>query len=269
MAGIAQVSLFMPGAESRERWWRPHPIGVRILNVGACYALVGVFRLRELVITFHGLGDPPPHVPTGERPYWCSPDIFADFLNRISELKASSTALKISITFDDGNASDFLIALPELAKRQLTATFFVCAGRIGEDHYLDASMIRELVSSNMNLGSHGMFHRAWPGLPAREFEIEIVDARKIIEDVIGQEVTSAAVPFGLYNRRVLQRLRQGFWQCVYTSDRGTTEESAWLKPRQTIDATMQDQDIINEFSARPSLHTRARRMASNFYKRLR
>ena len=224
--------------------------------------------MRELVITFHGLGDPPPYVPTGERPYWCNPATFADFLDRISELRDSSS-LKLSITFDDGNASDFLIALPELLKRKLTAAFFVCAGRIGENGYLDSAMMRDLIRSNMHVGSHGMLHRPWPGLPARELEVEIVEARKIIEDVLGQQVTSAAVPFGLYNRRVLQRLRRASWQCIYTSDRGTTDEAAWLKPRHTIDATMQNQDILTEFSARQPVHTQARRMASNFYKRLR
>ena len=39
------------------------------------------------------------------------------------------------------------LALPELAKRDVKASFFVCAGQIGTKHYLDKSMIIDLIES--------------------------------------------------------------------------------------------------------------------------
>ena len=71
----------------------------------------------------------------------------------------------IEITFDDGNASDVEVALPALRERGLAATFFVCAGRIGEPGYLDADQLRELADAGMSVGSHGWDHVDCGGCP--------------------------------------------------------------------------------------------------------
>ena len=63
--------------------------------------------------------------------------------------------MPVVITFDDGNESDALIALPELVKRNLKAFFFVVGGRIGLPHYLDRVALRDLISAGMEIGSHG------------------------------------------------------------------------------------------------------------------
>ena len=112
-----------------------------------------------------------------ERQYWWSVSAFVRLLDLIGD-RLPSTNPKISITFDDGNASDALLALPELAKRNLKASFFVCAGRIGTKHYLDKSMIVDLIKSGMHIGSHGMHHRDWCTLSASELGEEISGARR-------------------------------------------------------------------------------------------
>src|SRR5271165_2425896 len=99
---------------------------------------------KELILNFHGLGAPPPHVDSKEIIYWWSKDSFVRLLDQISDRPLNAEP-KISLTFDDGNASDVLVALPELASRGLAASFFICAGRIGKKHYLDEAMIKELI----------------------------------------------------------------------------------------------------------------------------
>jgi hypothetical protein len=34
--------------------------------------------LREIILNFHGIGEPPSHVPDEERPYWISIKYFSD-----------------------------------------------------------------------------------------------------------------------------------------------------------------------------------------------
>ena len=140
--------------------------------------------MRELVLTLHGLGEPHAGVDEEERQYWWSSSAFARLLDSIGD-RSPSINPKISITFDDGNASDALLALPELARRDLKASFFICAGRIGTKHYLDKSMIADLVQSGMYIGSHGMHHRDWRTLSASELGEEISAARRKLEDVSG------------------------------------------------------------------------------------
>ena len=53
---------------------------------------------------------------------------FCQALDRIVAMGAEAPR----ISFDDGNASDVGIALPELERRGLKAVFFLLAGRLGQ-----------------------------------------------------------------------------------------------------------------------------------------
>lgn len=222
--------------------------------------------MRELILNFHGLGEPPASVNEQEKLYWWGTSSFARLLDLISDRPISANP-RISITFDDGNESDAFLALPELAKRQLKASFFVCAGRIGKPHYLDKLMITDLLASGMDVGSHGMHHRDWCVLGPKEMDEEIVDARKIIEDVGQSAVTAVAIPFGSYNRRVLTRLTQERWDCIYTSDRGTVRPSATFKPRETMYASTQNRELLSELTRNSPLGVHIRRFLTRAYKR--
>jgi len=223
--------------------------------------------VRELILNFHGLGEPHASVNEQEKLYWWSASSFARFLELVSDRSAAASP-RISITFDDGNESDALLALPQLTKHQLRATFFVCAGRLGKAHYLDKTMIKDLVDSGMCIGSHGMHHRDWCALDPKALDEEIVDARKRIEDVSQAAVTMVAIPFGSYNRRVLTRLQQEQWNCIYTSDRGTSRPRAKIKSRETVYASMQTHDSLADFIRQPSLKGRVARGLAKLYKRI-
>src|SRR5215470_15557920 len=93
---------------------------------------------RELFLNFHGIGEPPPGIDRGERNYWWDKHPFLLTLNEIAA-EMSDYPSTVLITFDDGNASDLEIAMPALLERELMASFFVCAGRVGMQGYLDAS----------------------------------------------------------------------------------------------------------------------------------
>ncbi len=83
---------------------------------------------QELVLSLHGIDTPHDCVGTEERFYWVTREAFTMLLENIVATRATADTPTV-ITFDDGNASDATIALPELAKRGLKAAFFVCAGR--------------------------------------------------------------------------------------------------------------------------------------------
>ena len=53
-----------------------------------------------------------------------------------------------------------------------------------------------------------MLHRPWRELGDSALHEELVDAKRILEDVVGRPVTEAACPFGSYDRRVLRRAAQ-------------------------------------------------------------
>ncbi len=215
---------------------------------------------RERFINFHGIGIAPPGIEKAELDYWWDADPFFAALDKVS---TAASDYPVLITFDDGNESDLDIALPALLERNLTASFFVCAGRVGTRGYLNASAIRRLLQEGMRIGSHGMHHLDWSKLDDTRLHIETVDAKRKLEDICGCEIGEVSIPFGRYDRRVLKKLKAEGYGRVYTSGRGIATREAWLKPRNTLDRSWQWKDIPKDLALQDSYLRRLRSSLSH------
>jgi peptidoglycan/xylan/chitin deacetylase (PgdA/CDA1 family) len=180
------------------------------------------------ILNFHGLGEPQDSQGRSDELYWTDPHLFAAILDIIRDRS------DVLITFDDSYESDYTVALPLLKASKISARFFVVADRVDQTGFLSGQQIQSLCAEGMTVGSHGMYHRKWPGLSDRELQEEIVEARERIEQVTGAPVAEAACPFGGYDRRVLGHLRASGYQRVYTSDGGPASAESWIQPRNTI-----------------------------------
>jgi peptidoglycan/xylan/chitin deacetylase (PgdA/CDA1 family) len=213
-------------------------------------------------LTLHGVGRHDRPLEAGERDVWLSTDRFLRILDAVADRP------DVTITFDDGNASDLEIALPALRSRGLAATFFVVAGRIGMPGFLDRGGVRTLADAGMTIGCHGMRHRPWPSLDERSLHEELVDARRALEGIVGRPVTHAACPFGSYDRRVLASLRRSGYKRVYTSDRGPARPADWLQARNTV-RRGDGADVLAGISTTPRGRERVLRRAKLAAKRWR
>ncbi|MGA2128936.1 MAG: polysaccharide deacetylase family protein [Xanthobacteraceae bacterium] len=222
---------------------------------------------ERLILHFHGVGPVPDRIAPTEVGYWCDERRFASILDMICSL---AREISIELTFDDGNMSDAVIALPALAQRGLTAAFFVCAGRIGLPGYLDGSALNELASSGMTIGSHGWSHVDWRRVDDATLDVEINAARAKIADLVGRTVDAVAVPFGSYDRRVVRRLRRSNIGTVFTSDGGRAPLSGWLLPRDVFRTSWDDHNTLVDLATRPlSARARMRRHIVHAIKRSR
>lgn len=157
----------------------------------------------------------------------------------------------VRITFDDGNSSDFEIALPALCNRGLRADFFICAATVGTPGHLDEYQIRTMLGKGMRVGSHGMDHRAWRQLSETDLRRELIEARQMLETICGRLVDTVACPFGSYGRHVLRRLREQGYRTVFTSDRGPAVRDDWFQPRTTVTIRESLSDIEYLLKTRP------------------
>lgn len=184
----------------------------------------------RVLITFHGVGEPPRVLDPGERDVWCQTSVYLSILDAIQGCSW------VEVTFDDGNRSDIDLAARPLVDRGVSATFFVLAGRLRDPHYLDAGAIRELIAMGMCIGLHGMHHRPWRRMSTADVNEEITRATAILQEITNQPVDQAACPFGAYDRRSLAALKQAGMKRVLTSDGGMADPSRWLQPRTSIRA---------------------------------
>jgi peptidoglycan/xylan/chitin deacetylase (PgdA/CDA1 family) len=198
------------------------------------------------ILNLHGIGTPRKELPASEQNVWISEAQFEMLLDQVKDRG------DVELTFDDSNESDYKHALPALRSRALKAQFFVVVGRIGQPGYLSRNHLLQLMGAGMKIGSHGLKHRPWAGLNARELHDELVEARRRLEQSIGAVVDRAACPFGSYNRRVLQALRDAGFKCVYTSDGGTARTDSFLQPRTSVSRTLDLESLTALLSNRPA-----------------
>jgi peptidoglycan/xylan/chitin deacetylase (PgdA/CDA1 family) len=216
-------------------------------------------RQQLRIINFHGVGKPPRPLDPHESDYWISEDRFCDILDRIA---AHHDRARLLATFDDGNLSDLAIAAPELLRRGLTAEFFVLTGRLGTAGSLHADDVCALKKMGMRIGSHGISHRDWASLPEGELDEELNGSRVVLEDICGEPIRSAAIPFGRYNTLVLAALRKAGYTAAYSTDGGGMGTSAFLRPRTSIRYETDDAALDRILSGRMPPWTRLRRTAA-------
>jgi hypothetical protein len=222
----------------------------------------GSTNKKVIILTFHGIGEPVRDIKSTETPYWISEDRFKEVIDLASFYH--QRPYDISLTFDDGNISDTNLAAPLLAKLNKTATYFVLPGRIGQKGFLGREEIRGLHDYRMNVESHGMHHPVWTQCTNSQLALEMDESISLLDSITGRKTSKIAVPYGSYNRRVLQALAQRDFEHVFTSDGGLSNSCNWIQPRTTIRSDTSLDHIEAFLSGRISIIYRIKTTAKVF-----
>jgi peptidoglycan/xylan/chitin deacetylase (PgdA/CDA1 family) len=120
----------------------------------------------------------------------------------------------VIITFDDGYASVYENALPILYSLNFRAVVFIISGFIGKENTWDAnlagirfshlhsSQIQELFQEGLEIGSHGVTHRALTYLPLDEINLELSNSHEHLSNLLHDSISSIAYPFGIQNKTI-------------------------------------------------------------------
>lgn len=112
----------------------------------------------------------------------------------------------VGLTFDDGYADFARHVVPILHEYGFTATAYVVADLMGRVNDWDAEgprkklltvrQVTDLAAAGWEIGSHGLGHRALPGLPADQLAVQTRESRRALEEVVGGPVTGFCYPYG-------------------------------------------------------------------------
>lgn len=94
------------------------------------------------------------------------------------------------LMFDDGWPSHFQVALPELKKRNMSATFYIVPAK-GEYKKFEKTWREQFLQQGMALGNHTMTHDGLQSL--EDAEREFTDCAKYLNDLM-DEVTQSKAP---------------------------------------------------------------------------
>ena len=109
----------------------------------------------------------------------------------------NNTSGAVSITFDDGNRSDYTLAVPALNARGFKGSFFIITDWIDNATWDEW---RDVAHQGHEIGSHTKTHPQLTQLSLPEMEEEIGESKSVIESQIPmQQCLTFVYPFGEYN----------------------------------------------------------------------
>jgi peptidoglycan/xylan/chitin deacetylase (PgdA/CDA1 family) len=122
----------------------------------------------------------------------------------------------VILTFDDGYADFYTSAFPALQRHVFTATLYVATAFVGGTSrwmqhigeglrpMLTWAQLAEINANGIECGAHSHTHRPLDMLPPSVAHEEIVRSKELLEEYLGQPVSSFAYPYGYYSAHVQQ-----------------------------------------------------------------
>jgi peptidoglycan/xylan/chitin deacetylase (PgdA/CDA1 family) len=127
----------------------------------------------------------------------------------------------VGITFDDGYKDFLQVAVPTLEDLGFSATVFAVGGMLGRENdwehdytprpwlkLLEAEDLREVSRRGMEVGAHGTSHVKLAGLGPERLEEEVMGSRRLLSDVLGEDVEGFAYPYGSFDASALEAVRR-------------------------------------------------------------
>lgn len=120
-------------------------------------------------------------------------------------LIAGDDPREIALTFDDGpNDAATPQLLDVLARHNVRATFFIIGGFARQR----PELVRAVAAAGHLIGNHTMTHPKLSLTPAARVRKELTECSVVLEDLIGERVTSFRPPFGARRPVVLRIARE-------------------------------------------------------------
>lgn len=136
---------------------------------------------------------------------------------------ADPEAAATYITFDDGGRGAYLFAAPALEERGWRGHFFVATDFIDQPNFLSSDQIAELHQRGHVIGSHSASHPLRMALCSRaELRSEWTRSIQRLSDIVGEQVTTASVPGGMYSTAVAEEASDAGIRYLFNSEPVTT-----------------------------------------------
>jgi peptidoglycan/xylan/chitin deacetylase (PgdA/CDA1 family) len=200
---------------------------------------------KSIILMYHNIGLPPEGV--AKRGLYVTPRMFKFQMWYLKAAGFNVVSLKeilhfaegnerrgklVAMTFDDGFQDFYDYAYPVLKKYNYPSTVFLVSDLVGWENtwdykhlkvrkkLLDWERILALKDTNVVFGSHTKTHPSLTNLSREELVDEIRGSKEAIEQRLGGPVEIFCYPYGDYDAKVLDAVREAGYLCAVTTKRG-------------------------------------------------
>lgn len=113
----------------------------------------------------------------------------------------------VLLTFDDGTASQYEHALPELNKYGFKAVFFIMTVALNKKNYLSTGQIKDLVKEGHIIGCHTWDHHSVTEYKGDDWKIQVQQPAALLGSITNMPVKYFAYPYGLWDRNTADKLK--------------------------------------------------------------
>jgi peptidoglycan/xylan/chitin deacetylase (PgdA/CDA1 family) len=152
----------------------------------------------------------------------------------------------IVITFDDGYKTVYTNAFPTIKKYGYPACVFLPTEAIERHYpdYMNLSQIKQMRKFGIDFQSHSYSHPRMAYKPKniseKEYEnfltSQLIKSKAFFEKYLGYAPTMFAIPYGEYNKTVINIAIKSGFSAIFTQDTGAVSNKTplWLIPREPI-----------------------------------
>ncbi|HOJ50761.1 MAG TPA: polysaccharide deacetylase family protein [Spirochaetota bacterium] len=139
----------------------------------------------------------------------------SELVDIINSKDLKSNKKYVVITFDDGNDGVYKNAIPILKKYGFKATLYIYPSIIfarergTRKSFMTWEQIKEVVNTpGFELGNHSYYHPYMTKEDEAGIVHNIINAARVLKEKTGQYPKTFAYPFGKYNEKVIQKLKE-------------------------------------------------------------
>jgi peptidoglycan/xylan/chitin deacetylase (PgdA/CDA1 family) len=189
-------------------------------------------RKQVPVLCYHHIKDLKPGDGPMTKTYSVSPAHFAEQMKALKDngyetilpnqlydyllYGASLPAKPVILSFDDTDEEQFSIAYPEMKRYGFKGVFFIMTVSINRPHYMTKEQLKTLSDDGNAVEAHTWDHHMVTKYQGEDWEKQLVQPKKKVEEITGKSSDYFAYPFGLWNRAAFPELKKAGYKMAFS-----------------------------------------------------
>lgn len=121
----------------------------------------------------------------------------------------------VMLTFDDTDEEQYSVAWQEMKKYNFKGVFFIMTISIGKPRYMNRAQIKDLADNGNAVESHTWDHKNVKKYEADDYQKQLLNPRKTIEEITGKSATYFAYPFGVWDQNAVSLLKKADFKLAF------------------------------------------------------